>query len=44
MKVLLLEINKNKDLKKLNQLETKFSGWENKINNLENKLPIWKES
>lgn len=44
MKILLFGVRKNNEQKILNKLETKFTGWEKKINSLENKLPICKES
>ena len=44
MKELLAGTNKNKDLKRLNKLERKFTGSEKAINGLENKLQMCKES
>ena len=43
MKILLFGVRKNNKQKRLNKLETKFTGWEKKINSLENKLLICKE-
>ena len=44
VKVRFLGSNKNKDLKRLNKLETKFTALEKKISSLKNKQHICKES